>query len=74
MKGGVEERPKKLANAIYDEGIGAFGEVTAKGKKKKWDNHGESRREGKIKHQSFGKDGSELLKIKRMVWRLSTKI
>ena len=48
MKGAVEKRLKKLANAIYDEGIGAFGEVSAKGKKNKSDKQGEIRRETKI--------------------------
>ena len=60
MKGEVEERLKKLANAIYEEGMGAFGEVSAKGKKKKSDKHGESRRERKMKQ--LRKEKAELRK------------
>ena len=52
MKGSVQERLKKLANTIYEEGIATFGEVPVKQKKeeaKRPNKQGESRRERKMR-------------------------
>ena len=48
MKGSVQERLKKLASSIYEEGIALFGEEPVKAKKES-KNQGVSRRERKMK-------------------------